>query len=67
MRRRVSSKGKDGDWMQLKGVSLRSDRLIRQGEEVSIRYVGSVRSGHFRKVFDCACDWCTGRCNKGAH
>jgi hypothetical protein len=59
--------GKNGDWMQLKGVTLRSDRLIRQGEEVSIRYVGSGRSGHFRKVFDWSCCWCTGRCNKGAH
>jgi hypothetical protein len=59
--------GEDGDWMQLQGVSLRSDRLIRRGEEISFRYVGSGRSGHFRKVFDCVYCWCTGRCNKGTH
>ena len=53
--------------MQLQGVSLRSDRLIRRGEEISFGYVGSVRSGHFGKVFDCVCCWCTGRCNKGTH
>ena len=38
------SQGRDGDWMQLQGVSLRSDRLIRRGEEISFGYVGSVRS-----------------------
>jgi hypothetical protein len=44
--------------MQLQGVSLRSDRLIRQGEEIRFGYVGSGRSGHFGKVFNCACCWC---------
>ena len=58
---------RDGDWMQLQGVALRSDRLIQRGEEISFGYVGSGRSGHFRRVFDCACCWCTGRCNKKTH
>ena len=58
---------KNGDWMQLQGVALRSDRLIQRGEEISFGYVGSGRSGHFRRVFDCACCWCTGRCNKRTH
>jgi hypothetical protein len=53
--------------MQLQGVALRSDRLIRRGEEISFGYVGSGRSGHFGKVFDCTCFWCTGHCNKGTH
>jgi hypothetical protein len=59
--------GREGDWMQLQGVALRADRLIRQGEAISFGYVGSGRSGHFEKVFACACCWCTGRCNKGTH
>jgi len=59
--------GREGDWMELQGVALRSDRLIRQGEAISFGYVGSGRSGHFGKVFDCMCCWCTGRCNKGTH
>ena len=58
---------RDGDWMQLQGVVIRSDRLILRGEEISFGYVGSGRSGHFRKVFDCACCWCTGRCNQRTH
>ena len=62
-----SRQRKDGDWMQLQGVALRSDRLIQRGEEISFGYVGSGRSGHFRRVFDCACCWCTGRCNKKTH
>jgi len=59
--------GEEEDWMQLKGVALRANRLIKKGEVVSIKYVGSGRTGHFQKVFDCACCWCTGRCNRGAH
>ena len=58
---------RDGDWMQLQGVALRSDRLIQRGEEISFGYVGSGRSGHFRQVFHCVCSWCTGRCNKRNH
>jgi Rieske Fe-S protein len=64
---RRGRQGGDEDWMQLKGVALRANRLIKKGEEVSIKYVGSGRAGHFQKVFDCACCWCTGRCNRGAH
>jgi hypothetical protein len=63
----ISRQKKDGDWMQLQGVALRSDRIIRRGEEISFGYVGSGRSGHFRRVFECACCWCTGRCNKRTH
>jgi hypothetical protein len=58
---------RDGDWMQLQGVVLRSDRLILRGEEINFGYVGSGRSGHFRKVFDCTCCWYTGRYNKRTH
>jgi hypothetical protein len=53
--------------MQLQSVALRSDRLIQRGKEISFGHVDSDRSGHFRKVFDCACCWCTGRCNKRNH
>jgi hypothetical protein len=47
--------GEDGEWMQLQGVALRANRLIKEGEEILIQYVGAGRSGHFRKVFDCTC------------
>ncbi len=59
--------GEDGEWMQLQEVALRANRLIKEGEEILIQYVGSGRSGHFRKVFDCTCCWCSGRSNTGSH
>jgi len=46
--------GEGEDWMQLKGVALRANRLLKKGEVVSIKYVGSGRTGHFQKVFDCS-------------
>ncbi len=56
--------GKDEDWFQLVGVALRADRAIREGEEILIQYVGVGRSGHFRKVFECMCCRCSGRCSQ---
>ena len=52
----------DGEWWELKGVALRSEKLILKGEEILINYVGTGRSGNFSKVFDCTCCTCTRRC-----
>ena len=53
--------------MQIQGMALRASRLIKEGEEILIQYVGVGRSDHFQKVFDCTCCWCSGRCNTGSH
>jgi hypothetical protein len=42
---------KDCEWMELKTVAIRADRDIERDEEIFIHYVGSGKSGHFRKVF----------------
>jgi hypothetical protein len=43
----------DDEWMELKTVVIRADRDIQPGEEILIHYVGSGKSGDFRKVFSC--------------
>lgn len=53
----------DDEWMELKTVAIRADRDIQSGEEILIHYVGSGRSGDFRKVFSCVCCVCTGKCS----
>ena len=50
------------EWMELKTVAIRVDRDIKAGEEILIKYVGSGKSGDFRKVFDCSCCKCKGKC-----
>ena len=52
----------DGEWWELKGVALRSEKLILKGEEILINYVEKGRTGNFSKVFDCTCCKCLGRC-----
>lgn len=52
----------DDEWMQVRGVALRAERLIREGEEILVHYVGAGRSGNFQKVFKCSCCLCSGRC-----
>ena len=52
----------DEEFWELQGVALRSQRLIKKGEEILIHYVGSGRSGNFDRVFDCTCCVCMGRC-----
>ena len=52
----------DGEWWELKGVALRSEKLILKGDEILINYVEKGRTGNFSKVFDCTCCKCTRRC-----